>query len=216
MPDDSKPTAYTRTRDEIVKETSEQLVAMRELMIAFEGGGHWAGKLLATIIHMICHDGWGKSKSIITQLGYRSWFTVITTADKLDPNAFVQSPPTLAFGGNGWVPKLVQGREHFHKIPFEEWWAEPVFVHNQKPLTRKDLILEIRFRDGGGHVDASIDSPEYMTLKKDGGWEARDENWEKLPAQPLHLLITYTIAWELYNSFVEVSGQPQPRRVEGA
>jgi len=217
MTNDSKPSTHVRTRDELVKETGEQLHAIRELMICFESGGQWAGKLLATIIHMLCHDGWGKSKSIISQLGYRTRLTCITTAVKIDPKAFVQSPPTLGFSGNGWIPRCAMlPREHFIKIPFEEWWSEPVFVDNGRILTRKDLILELRCRDGAGHVDTSIDNKEYLSLKNGGGWVVITEDRNDLPSQPLHLLVTYTIAWELYNSFVEAYAWPRPVRAGSA
>lgn len=212
MTKNAKSPAHVRTRDEVVAETGEQLQALRELMIKFESGEQWAGKLLATIIYMLCHDGWAKSKSrsLIIQLGYRTWFTCITTANEIIPNAFVQSPPTLAFGGTGWIPRCaIQSRDHFTKIPFEEWWAQPVFVHEGHTLTRKELILELRFKDGAGHFDSALESEQYMLLKQGGGWEHFSDDFGKLPAQPIHLLITYTVAWELYNSFVEVSGKPQ-------
>jgi hypothetical protein len=202
---------HTRTHEEIIKETTDQLKALDSLAIAFGRGHAWAAKLMATVISTICHDGWDqRSKSLITQLGWRSGLMCITTARKpIHGDIFAQTL-TLAWDPVG--PKRAPRwalfpRATFEKIPFEDWWAEPVYTDASGVLTRKDVVHIVRSQDGGAHFDAHLTSQQYLGLRTGAGIQrCVGDNFDNpLPSEPTHLLTVWSIAWELYFSFSEVT-----------
>lgn len=54
-----------------------------------------------------------------------------------------------------------------HKIPFSEWWDEPLIFFDSDVLTRKDLIIASANEDGGAHFDESFKSTHkaYFNFK---------------------------------------------------
>lgn len=54
--------------------------------------------------------------------------------------------------------------DKFVRISLTDWWSgEPVFVHHGKQFTRKNICLSAVNKDGGAHVDDTLE-PYYTAL----------------------------------------------------
>jgi hypothetical protein len=110
-------------------------------------------------------------------------------------------------GPGGWkyVPPLNDGpptRYNCGKVPFDDWWNKIVFADQFKnKFTRRDLILAVCNKDGGAHVDPSLDKA-YAELTRSGslGWKFFVNGVEQEPATKPELASIRQIAHEVLKS----------------
>jgi hypothetical protein len=76
--------------------------------------------------------------------------------------------PAVMNGRSGiWIPKLQEGLKGCHFLPFQEWWNQHVVSSSDGILlSRKELILSIRNKVGGAHIDPELDN-KYASLTKE-------------------------------------------------
>jgi len=86
------------------------------------------------------------------------------------------------------------------QLSFAKWWDEPVSNAGKRQLSRKGLIWIVRSRDGGAHVDGSLNSDEYVELIHDpllpGTSVHHGDGTAYTPANS-HWASVRQIAWEL-------------------
>lgn len=215
MAKDRSPPAHVRTVQETTHEMIEQLKALESLAQKFGEGEAWAAKLMATVIYVICHDGHGPIRSLLSQLDVRGQLNCISTAEAPSPGNLLTLPLlfSVQLGGerpshipNFMVPELANT---FKWIPFTEWWEQPVYSRGlEGVITRKDLVLAVRSKDGGGHFDSELSCAKYVNMKSGSGWKFT-VNGEALPNDPIHLLTIWAIGWELFKSLIDYDQQEQ-------
>lgn len=209
MAKDKPPPAHTRTLEELRAEMTEQLKALGSLAKQFSQGEQWAAKLMATIIYVICHDGRDvRTRSLLTQLDARDRLVCIDTALQPEPGNLVTLPLMMLFrfgeGHAGQYPRFLEkGQSEFPWRPFEEWWGGAVYsTGTENIITRKELVLAVRSKDGGGHFDSELSCANYVNMKAGSGWKSIVGDVE-LPPDPSHLLTIWSVGWELVTSVNE-------------
>ena len=215
------PAAHTRSKQEVANELREQLRALESLAEQFGRGERWAGKLMATVIYVICHDGRDKkTRSLLTQLDIRHELKCINTAQNPMPGNMLTSALMLGFRmspeGSGQIPRfLMPPRGEFKWVPFVEWWEQAVYSQgDQNIITRRELVLAVRSKDGGGHFDSELECANYVNMKAGAGWQNMRGD-EVMPPDPSHLLSVWAIGWELFTSLVS-HGQQQQSPIKDA
>lgn len=210
------PPAHVRTQEETIQELREQVRALRLLSWLFSRGETWAGKPIATTIYVICHDGVGKSRSLLSQLGIRDELNCITTALAQVSGNILTLPLLLGFqfgrpDGVVHIPRFTMyDYNKFERIPFEEWWSQPAYSQGETNIiTRKELVLAVRSKDGGSHFDAELACENYVKMRSEGGWQKQSVEGEDMPPDPTHLISMFAMAWELYHSLLEYDQQQQ-------
>jgi hypothetical protein len=84
--------------------------------------------------------------------------------------------------------------------PFDDWWNGAVYsTGTENIITRKELVLAVRSKHGGGHFDAELTCANYVDMRNGAGWTRMVAD-EELPPDPSHLLSIWAIAWELATS----------------
>jgi hypothetical protein len=103
-----------------------------------------------------------------------------------------------------YEPKL---KTHYeHEIPFNDWWFREVVYLARVPdlkITRKDLVLGAANRDGGAHIDSTLE-PRYEQVLSGAG--ARliinmpGESQTEIACQHGHLAAIRQMGYEVLNS----------------
>jgi hypothetical protein len=142
----------------------------------FEGGFEGEAKRIAVSIRVLVHDT-QNSKSLLGQLGRKirpfiDTALPITPGNKVAHSGLVVTSIVpgvgatyVAFLDDGFAGKGIAK-------DFEDWWNATVFVDsNQRELSRKGLVLAVANKDGGAHVDSSLDAA-YADLSRNNslGW----------------------------------------------
>ncbi len=80
-------------------------------------------------------------------------------------------------------------------VPVIDWWEnEPVYDHKESGIiSRKKLVLMAADKDGGAHVDDTLD-PEYESIVRGEPWQA------KSPIENGHLASLRQIGYEILNT----------------
>lgn len=140
---------------------------------AFDQGLDGEAKRLAASIRVLCHDT-ASSHSLLGQVGLLDR-KFISTAIPHDPRNRATHNGLAMVAAKGrdtlYIPML-DGTPYRRRIPFQDWWAETVFVDDRRAtLSRRDLILAVANQDGGAHVDPSL-SETYARLSRHNslGW----------------------------------------------
>lgn len=196
----------------------EKRLAIRSSSRAFDRGELWEAKRIASEIWMLCHDGRGKTKSLLGQLGIRSKLNFFSTGRRspLYNNPLAYPPTTLvAFEGNitGWAvipacqlggfPACRPGWDSWQK--FHDWWDEPIIRRaNGGSLSRKNLISSARDQDGGAHVDGELTDENYTSLIADLDPSLRHGD---VPFRNAHLACIRQIGWEMEASLSAMLGE---------
>lgn len=163
---------------------------------------------IATTLRVLCHDT-KNQKSLLNQLNLKS-------------SPCFQSTQVLESSGNkapfcglvyvrlnfdkAWFdPKYSnQPQGHsFTKVSFDNWWNMVIIRdYEGHQLTRKDLILEVTDRDGGAHVDSSLNETYYSISRKHSlSWTFYKNNAHSEPVTGVERASLFQIAHELLCSF---------------
>lgn len=173
-------TKYLQTENELLDHLKEQIAFMERSAASFDNGFEDEAKRLAIVIRVLVHDT-SHSKSLLTQLDKKSIRFYDSTVPyhpySLAPYHGLIMIGTSSERGARFVAPLDGGaptRSRTKRIPFKTWW-DGIFVikdENGKTFTRKDLVLNTAHKDGGAHVDPSLDEA-YASLSRFGslGWK---------------------------------------------
>ena len=161
------------------------MAALRSAAAGYDDGASWHAKHIATVIYILIHDGQGRQKSLLGQLGLKGSARLISSA-RLPPStgpvtSAMASPLVLlradwpAPGTPGfkaeWLPALGSGpfAAEYEWMPVSRWWDE-VICHPASgfSLTRKNVVFLTRSQDGGAHVDSHRSNTQYDQLVRFG------------------------------------------------
>jgi hypothetical protein len=173
-------TKYIQTQEELLGHLKDQVAFMKQSAASYDNGFEDEAKRLAVIIRVLVHDT-SNSRSLLTLLNRKNIKLYDSSIpyhpeNLLSHNGLVMIKMSTNEGAS-YVAPLDDGppiRSRTKKIPFNMWW-ENMFVikdKNGETFTRKDLVLNTANKDGGAHIDPSLDEA-YANLSRFNsiGWK---------------------------------------------
>ncbi|MFZ3005846.1 MAG: hypothetical protein WA047_06695 [Phenylobacterium sp.] len=172
--------AHIKSQIELETELRDQLHFLRSSAALYDQGQVREAKRLATYIYILVHDGTGRTKSLLGQLGILPKLPM-TSSMRAQPregieDSFVPFGPPLTFARMSadkptvFVPICKGGDPPppwSRSMRFSAWWEEPVTHTGKRPLTRRGLIFVVRSQEGGAHVDGTVTNAAYRELIDD-------------------------------------------------
>lgn len=163
---------YRLTRADLVEHLRDQIAFLHASAKAFDAGSEGEAKRLATVLRVLLHDT-SRSASLLGQLGLKEKISYVDTASPINPRNLLATPGLVMMqmsseeGGSYIAPldNLSPERVQPNK-PFPDWWEQPVTKDSGGNLfSRKDYVLTASNKEGGAHVDHSLDAA-YADLTK--------------------------------------------------
>ena len=171
---------HVQTGEELLSHLKSQIEFMKLSASAFDNGFEDEAKRLAVVIRVLVHDT-SNSISLLTLLNKKN-VEFYDSAVPYEPrNLLPYNGLTMmrlsTDAGASYVAPLDGGaptRSRTRKLAFSIWW-DGVFVIRDRDghtFTRRDLILDTVNKDGGAHVDPSLDAA-YANLSRFNslGWK---------------------------------------------
>ncbi|HEX8363762.1 MAG TPA: hypothetical protein VF603_00585 [Allosphingosinicella sp.] len=215
--------AYVKTQRDLESELDDQIAALRDSAVAYDGGKRWEAKRLAATAFILLHDGGRKTQSLLTQLDLKRVMKFVSTvkpANAASPLPLAVINLSFSKGTSSYEPFLDEQSTHRTELKFSKWYAEHVFeLGNGRKLSRMNVIYALRNQMGGGHVDGSIEDEAVHWLTKGvhtiGPTEPSTDEDGNLVEGPFplipsgrvpngHLATMRQIAWELDFSFQKI------------
>ncbi len=130
---------------ELVQHLKRQLTFLRNSVAAYDQGTMEEAIRIAVVIRVLCHDT-RKSTSLLKHIGKKDTLQLVTTAKALPANFprplhFGELMAGTVFGSGLQQAPVLEGSPI---IPCPAWWAESVFIRDDVPYTRKDVVLTAR------------------------------------------------------------------------
>ncbi|HEY3486719.1 MAG TPA: hypothetical protein VGL10_01520 [Gammaproteobacteria bacterium] len=170
-----KPVKLSKT--ELLQHLKEQFGFLARSCTAYDAQYRDEGKRIAVVLRTLLHDT-NKSKSLLGLLGLKQSIAFLDTALPLNPKNLLShaglTMMRVTEKAAEYVPCLDEnptGRPR-RKIFFPEWWNAVVIVdQNKNKFNRRELILAVANKDGGAHVDPTLDAA-YAALTRNNsmGW----------------------------------------------
>lgn len=194
---------YKQSKEELCNHLAENLGFLKASASSFDAGFHGEAKRLALTIRVLVHDT-DKSKSLLGLLGMKATMGFLDTAHDVNPKNLMSHHGLvglhLSAGGGGYFAPL---DEDMHGRPnrfvfFPDWWNKVVIIDSKKNrFSRRELVLALANKDGGGHVDPALDE-NYANLSRNNsvGWIVSNGTTEK-PMEGVELFSVRQIAYEL-------------------
>ncbi len=171
---------YKQSTSELQTHLQEHLEFLRSSADAFDSGFEGEAKRIAVSIRVLVHDT-QQSASLLGQLNRKSgqFFNSalpVVAGNKGTYSGLVVMSMVPGVGAK-YVAFLDEGPTGAaNYVPFDSWWHGVVFVDSKgNGLSRKDLVLAVANKDGGAHVDKSLDRA-YAELSRNNslGWVYTD------------------------------------------
>lgn len=167
---------YQLTRSDLIEQLGEQLSFIAASGRAFDQGSEGEAKRLAVAVRILLHDT-GVSTSVLAHLGLKEKISYLDTSEPINPLNLAATPGLVAIQmsneGMTYVARLDDGPTTPPRwVPFRKWWEDPVTKDSHGELfSRKDYVLTMSNREGGAHVDHSLDV-RYANLTRNNslGW----------------------------------------------
>ncbi len=207
-------TKYVQTRDELLGHLKDQIAFMIQSANSYDNGLEDEAKRLAVVIRVLVHDT-NKSRSLLTLLN-KKHISFYDLASDYDPSKVIGSHSglvrkkfTFPNGGGEYeapLDDLPPGR--VKKTSFVEWWYRKVVIRDNlnNIFTRKNLVLDIANKEGGAHVDPTLDQA-YANLSRfhSLGWKFFRgdvaEDFKNNPVLPSVRQITHEVLKTLKDEF---------------
>ncbi|MDD5057020.1 MAG: hypothetical protein PHQ60_04035 [Sideroxydans sp.] len=197
---------YKQTKEEFLQHLAENLGFLKASSSSFDAGFHGEAKRLALAIRVLVHDI-EKSKALLSLLGFKTKMGFFDTAFDVNPKNLMPQHGLVglqlsAADGSYYAPLERHRPGSPNKfVFFPEWWNKVVIVDSKKNrFSRRELVLALANKDGGGHVDLALDE-NYANLsrKNSVGWIYSNETTQK-PMEGVELFSVRQIAFELLKS----------------
>jgi hypothetical protein len=184
----------SKTLEEIRYEFNEAVSRLEEFARLYEQGRREFSKDMANILRQVLHDK-GRQESLLAQLSKKTmryfgtpnplrdtaaanqWPLVriggrAFLCDQDDIKAYADYEPVYwAFGGFGFddLSYAGEGVPPWNRLPFEDWWKEPVLVlAGVGTFTREELVLTVAERLAGVHGDRrNLTTEELAVLRQE-------------------------------------------------
>lgn len=163
---------YKQSYDELLFHLKEQIQFLKNSSKSFDEGFEGEGKRLAVVIRILVHDT-SKSRSLLGLLKKKDILFLDTSTDFNPANLLPSNCLTatrLRKTSNGavadYVPYLDLTPNKIKTAKFNEWWNKIIISDkHHRQFTRKSLVLAVSNKDGGAHVDPSLDK-SYADLSR--------------------------------------------------
>jgi len=161
---------YKQSEEELQQHLIDTLNALELSVNAYDKGYEGEAKRLAASIRVLVHDT-NSSHSLLGQLGKKT-MSFYDTCIPQQPSNIVSYQGLTAINMTPQGAKYIAPLDDLPlditpgQVDFETWWNEVVFkdkIGNE--TTRKDLILAVANKDGGAHVDPTLDE-KYADLSR--------------------------------------------------
>ena len=173
-----KANSPKRSRAELLELLDENEQFLARSAEAFDGGYEAEAKRLAVVLRVLLHDT-AQSHSLLQQLRVKDRLTYLDSADPINPNNLLPTPGLVmlrmtaeAHGATGqYVAPLGMARPSgVRLVSFAGWWQNDV-MKVDGTWSRKQLVLTLANKEGGAHVDSSLDN-RYEDLARHNrlGW----------------------------------------------
>lgn len=160
-----------QTKEELLVHLENQINFLSASSKAYDKGFEAEAIRLAVAIRILVHET-SESKSLLTQLDKKNILFYDTASDFNPKNIMTHiGLAAIMLGGTGgaeYSARLDDIPPHRlnKKVPFSDWWNKIVIVDKERnQFTRKSLVLNVANKDGGAHIDPSIDK-EYALLSR--------------------------------------------------
>lgn len=202
-----------KTDEELNQALKIQRSALAASAKAYDAGETWEALRLATSVWILVHDSGRNNRSILGALGLKKKLQFLSTAYPCPPNNMIDWHPLVGFsiGSKGVKPQpfLENTSKPSYEVKFSSWWEkENIYLSGDKKrrLSRKNLIFNLRSRDGGAHYDPDRVDPNFSSLKSGAGWTVNTNGASQTiggtseqgtPLRELELGTMRQIAWEV-------------------
>ena len=171
---------YRQTEEELIKHLREQLAFLKNSCDAYDNGNKEEAKRIASTIRTLVHDT-GRSKSLLSQLGMKGKLKFYDSSFEEKPKEGGIRIGTYAalvvVSSHGYFPSLDDAPGK-NLVNFSDYWDKVIFIDQENnTFIRKDVVLYLANKDGGSHVDPSLDE-KYAKLSRQNsiGWKAGVED----------------------------------------
>lgn len=164
-----------QSNPELEQRLREQLGFIAASSKSYDDGTDGEARRIAVSLRLLCHQT-TKSHALLSQLGLLSRVKFLATGMRIDKrNLMPQAPLTMmsvGSGGASYRPMLDERIARPRWIPFDKWWRLKIIRDGKSvEFSRKELVLEIENRDGGAHVDPSLDEAYHRLSRENSmGW----------------------------------------------
>ena len=149
---------YRQSKEELQQHLRDTVQALELSALAFEKGLDGEAKRLAAAIRVLVHDT-GSSMSLLGQLGEKT-IRFYDTSVPRDPRTILTYSGLTAMNLATGEAREAKHVAFLDRLPpdcpprwvsFDDWWRGVIFVDRKGDSTsRKDLILAVANKDGGG------------------------------------------------------------------
>ena len=210
----------SRNPDELIELIEEQLKFIANSAMSFDCGFEGESKRIALSVRVLAHNT-DRSASLLNQAGRVEAVGFVDSCIPFDPqNQFSHCGLVkyLHIGGSVRpVPLFEDSPAKPRIIPLSDWWNGIVFVGNDGAVfSRRDIVLTMANKEGGGHVDPRLD-PEYAALTRSNppGWTTHSSDIVMPAANPVPAALRQ-IAHEVLATLMKGYVAPRPELPEGA
>ena len=169
-------TDQPQSSEDLHRHLKEQINFLETSAKSYDEGYDAEAKRLAVTLRVLLHDT-ARSKSLLGLLGLKGGL-FFDSAQPADP-----SSSSLSYHGlisiccNGVETKYVPFLDDLphrvgKEVDFDSWWDTVIFIDQKgQKFSRKELILSIANKDGGAHIDPTLNE-KYADLSRQNslGW----------------------------------------------
>jgi len=208
---------YTQDNKELLGHLKDQIAFMQESAIAYDSGFDGEAKRLAVVIRVLVHDT-SQSTSLLSLLGRKRKMLFYDSASKYDPRNLATSNclTVMKLSANeaeyiAPLDDLSSARDKNKKRSFNNWWERLIIYKDNKnnTFTRKKLVLAVANKEGGTHVDPTLDQ-QYADLSRFNslGWKlfvhGEEKDFNNTPILPSIRQIAHEVLRTLRDAFPDL------------
>lgn len=198
--------AHIQSVEELQEHFDDHLHFLKSSADAFDNGFDSEAKRLAVSIRVMVHDT-KNSHSLLKQLTLDRPF--YDTCMEINPAAV--NPQNGLLGCRIGLPTrrfyyapLDEAITEARMVEFGTWWnAEVIIDKNRNRFSRKDIVLAVVNKDGGAHVDPSLNAAySDLSRKNSMGWLQLTNDQGAIPVEGPEKAAVRQIAHEILKTFI--------------
>lgn len=150
------------------EQLKRQITFLRNSVSLYDSGCREEAIRMAVIMRVLFHDK-GRGHSLFKQLGIKDTLQVVTTAKTIDLESLGQIDFGELMGGVIFGNELeyTPVEQNAPTISATDWWDQPVFIRDERLITRNQVVLAAAHKDGGAHIDEPDDD---LRAIQEGFW----------------------------------------------
>lgn len=150
------------------EQLKRQIIFLKNSVSLYDSGCREEAIRMAVVMRVLFHDT-NNSTSLFKHLGTKETIQIATTAKSVESEVlgeidFVELMGGMIFG-HELEYTLIQ--KEVPTITAPDWWDQPVFIRDGRPISRCQIVLAAAHKDGGAHVDEPDDD---LRAIKEGFW----------------------------------------------